>query len=1087
MSKLSARWGAIGVLAGVLALIGTSFWTSSDTTPGAAGAQDAASLPDIAITVDESIASGLERPVQVTHAGDGSGRLFVVEQPGRIRVIQSGSVLGTPFLDLTGLVDYGGERGLLGLAFHPDYANNGYFYVNYTNTDGDTVVARYSVSSNPNRANAGSATTILTIAQPYSNHNGGQILFGPQDGYLYIGMGDGGSGGDPLNSGQDIDTLLGAMLRIDVDAGTPYGIPPDNPYVGKPGRDEIWAIGLRNPWRFSFDRATGDLYIGDVGQNTWEEISHQASTTSGGVNYGWRCREGSHTYSTSPPCNDPSWLAGLTDPIAEYSHSEGRSITGGFVYRGALYPDLTGRYFYADFVQGKIWSIYKKTSNPDTWSTPEMELDTSLNIAAFGEDEQGELYVADWGGGTIRRLADVNGPSPRLLKSSKSPSEPSVNPGEVITYTIAVRNTGALVNRAAFVTDTIPAGLAYVAGSLTATHGTADDAFRPTLYWTGTLFPSHHITITYAVTATGSYTGSIVNRAQLTTAGLAPLTLAAAVSVPRSVLTTTRSNFFVPGTQPGQLVADVTDPVDCDTCHTAPIYDNWRGSMMGQAGRDPVMWAALSTANVDAPNSGDYCLRCHTPKGWLEERSHPSDGSVLQGEDIEAGVACAVCHRMVDPAPSTSDQAVAIDADIRASLTSTVPAGHVSSAMLIVDPYDRRRGPFELALTFPYHSAYRTDFLGQSADAVTESRLCGTCHNLDNPFLSWDAGRGQYWPNESGLPATSFDKGQLFPIERTYDEWLNSEYAATGVYAPQFAGDDPDGIVRSCQNCHLVRATGVAADEQFNPILRNCSATGCLPVHDMTGGNTWAPQLLQDDGWRLIAAGEGGYLDDTVLRARSMLRKAAALTVTLAANGTQKLATVRVINQTGHKLPTGYPEGRRMWLNVRAYDADGVPIYESGAYDGVTGILSQAADVKIYEVKQGLTPELAALLNLPAGESFHFVLNNTVVKDNRIPPRGYTQAAFDQPGLRPVGVTYLDGQYWDDTAYTLPGDVESVVVTLYYQTASKEYIDFLRATGGVDGVTLGSLWDTSKSPPEIMAIAFYTENPIYLPTISRDW
>jgi glucose/arabinose dehydrogenase len=227
-------------------------------------------LPDVVITIDEIIASGFVRPVQVTNAGDGSQRLFVVEQPGSIWIVQDRMVVGTPFLDISGLVQCCGERGLLGLAFHPDYKDNGHFYVNYTRKgDGATVVARYSVSEDPNIADPDSGSILLTVAQPYSNHNGGQLLFCP-DGYLYIGMGDGGSGGDPLNHGQNRDTLLGAMLRIDVDGGTPYAIPPDNPYVGEDGADEIWAIGLRNPWRFSFDRETGDLYIGDVGQNLWE-------------------------------------------------------------------------------------------------------------------------------------------------------------------------------------------------------------------------------------------------------------------------------------------------------------------------------------------------------------------------------------------------------------------------------------------------------------------------------------------------------------------------------------------------------------------------------------------------------------------------------------------------------------------------------------------------------------------------------------------------------------------------------------------------------------------------------------------------
>ncbi|MGD8791249.1 MAG: PQQ-dependent sugar dehydrogenase [Anaerolineae bacterium] len=365
--------------------------------------------PEAEIEIDQVVASGLDHPVQVTHAGDGSGRLFVVEQPGRIRVVRNGTVLPDSYLDLSTQVVYGGERGLLGLAFHPDYETNGYFYVDYTRAgDGATVVARYTVSAaDPDVADPASITTVLTVAQPFANHNGGQVLFGP-DGYLYVGMGDGGSGGDPLEHGQAITSLLGALLRLDVDGQAPYAIPPDNPFAGGPGLDEIWAIGLRNPWRFGFDRLTGDLYVGDVGQNLWEEIDYQAAGTPGGVNFGWDCREGSHNYEFVGDC----LTANLTDPIAEYSHTEGQSVTGGFVYRGPAYPALQGRYFYADFSMGKIWSLYKTGSDPDTWSAPALELDTDLNLSAFGEDEAGELYVVDYGGGTIRRLADANAPPP---------------------------------------------------------------------------------------------------------------------------------------------------------------------------------------------------------------------------------------------------------------------------------------------------------------------------------------------------------------------------------------------------------------------------------------------------------------------------------------------------------------------------------------------------------------------------------------------------------------------------------------------------------------------------------------------------
>jgi glucose/arabinose dehydrogenase len=359
------------------------------------------------ITIDEIVASGFIRPVQVTHAGDGSNRIFVVEQRGTIRIIQNGSVLPSPFLDLAALTQGVGEQGLLGLAFHPEYATNGFLYVNYTRAnDGTTIVARYTVSStDPNSADPGSALILLSVDQPQGNHNGGQVAFGP-DGYLYIGMGDGGGSGDRSGHGQNPATLLGAILRIDVDGGSSYAIPPDNPYVGTAGRDEIWGIGLRNPWRFSFDRLTGDLYIGDVGQNAWEAINYQAAGTPGGLNWGWNCLEGSHEYDWTPACENIDF----TDPIAEYSHSETgsrASVTGGFVYRGRRYPTLRGRYFYGDYVSGHIWSF---DTNDIPEVTPIVELETALMISAFGEDEQGQLYVADWSTGNIHLLADAAGP-----------------------------------------------------------------------------------------------------------------------------------------------------------------------------------------------------------------------------------------------------------------------------------------------------------------------------------------------------------------------------------------------------------------------------------------------------------------------------------------------------------------------------------------------------------------------------------------------------------------------------------------------------------------------------------------------------
>jgi hypothetical protein len=458
----------------------------------------------------------------------------------------------------------------------------------------------------------------------------------------------------------------------------------------------------------------------------------------------------------------------------------------------------------------------------------------------------------------------------------------------------------------------------------------------------------------------------------------------------------------------------------------------------------------------------------------------------LAASDIQNGIACNFCHRLVDPVASPGDEAVAIDAAVRAALVASPPPDYVGSATAIVDPDDNRRGPFSFNQSLPYHTAFQTDFfLQQAGDAVTRSRHCGTCHNVDNPVLSWDAEQGQYLPNASDSPPPEVTSGELFPVERTFDEWRYSDFARGGVYAPQFADSKPDGIVESCQDCHLPRATGTAADAAFDPVLRDCGTAGCLPEHTMVGGNTWIPQLLQMPAWRLSAEAEAPYLTATVAQAQQMLRRAATLTVTLTSSDSVKIARVRVTNQAGHKLPTGYPEGRQMWLNLKAFDAANNLIHESGAYDPATGRLQRTPDTKVYEVKQAITPDLAAILGQPAGPSFHFVLNNTVEKDNRIPPRGYTQSLFDQPGLRPVGTTYADGQHWDDTTYTLPAETDSILVTLYYQTASKEYVDFLQQNGGVDGLALGGLWSSLPSPPEAMARAWLPSHNQYLPLVLK--
>ena len=348
----------------------------------------------------QQFASGFSSPVEVTNAGD--NRLFVAERGGAIKVLnEDGSTNPTPFLNISNIISSGGERGLLGLAFHPDYAENGYFYVNYTNTAGNTVVARYTVSTeDDNIADASSASVIITIDQPMANHNGGCLRFGP-DGYLYISMGDGGGGGDPDNRAQNINDLLGKLLRIDVNNGDPYSSPADNPFVGEDGADEIWAYGLRNAWKFSFDSQTGDLWIADVGQEIMEEINKVAGTEAG-VNYGWRCYEGSEEYNGG--CDDVT-PAMVEMPFAEYDHDEGCSITGGFVYRGNSYPSLQGKYFFSDYCSSFIAVVDSNGAGEIVY----LDQTHDDNFATFGEDVNNELYVAGLGGsGVIYKIIDPN-------------------------------------------------------------------------------------------------------------------------------------------------------------------------------------------------------------------------------------------------------------------------------------------------------------------------------------------------------------------------------------------------------------------------------------------------------------------------------------------------------------------------------------------------------------------------------------------------------------------------------------------------------------------------------------------------------
>jgi glucose/arabinose dehydrogenase len=370
--------------------------TAPPTAPPPTPAATAQPIGPFEIDLKPIVQGGLVRPAYVTHAGD--DRLFIVEQPGRIRLLRNGQLLAQPFLDIADKVTTdGNEQGLLSVAFHPAFQQNGQFFVNYTRRgDGATVIERYTLAvTDPDRADVRSGQVLLVIAQPEANHNGGLIKFGP-DGYLYVGMGDGGGRGDQhgaIGNGQDPQSLLGKLLRLDVTNQATYAIPASNPF-----NTEIWASGVRNPWRFSFDRATGDLFIADVGQNAFEEVNFQPAASAGGENYGWRIMEASHCYNPPEGCNQ----AGLVPPIAEYSHNEGGcSVTGGYVYRGSQYPAMQGVYFFGDYCSGIIWSLQR---NGDGWQMTK-RLEAGVRISSFGEDVNGEVYVVDHSGAIYHLVA----------------------------------------------------------------------------------------------------------------------------------------------------------------------------------------------------------------------------------------------------------------------------------------------------------------------------------------------------------------------------------------------------------------------------------------------------------------------------------------------------------------------------------------------------------------------------------------------------------------------------------------------------------------------------------------------------------
>lgn len=519
---------------------------------------------------------------------------------------------------------------------------------------------------------------------------------------------------------------------------------------------------------------------------------------------------------------------------------------------------------------------------------------------------------------------------------------------------------------------------------------------------------------------------------------------------PAGYVPTTLRDMDLPGTQPHEGAVMEDPDVNCATCHgnydqAVEPWHNWRGSMMGQAARDPFFFACLAIAEQDAPSVGDLCIRCHSPGGWQEGRSVDTSGGLLNVKDRH-GVHCDFCHRVVDHnyvegVSPAQDPAVLEEIE-------PLPLQY-GNGQFINDPAPLRRGPYadaQASHEFVESPVHRS------------SDMCGICHDVSSPVFMKQEG-DTYVPTVFDEKHPDMDIRNMFPIERTYSEWTESEYASAGVYAPQFAGNKPDGIVSSCQDCHMRDVTGQGANQSGTPTRDD------LGLHDFTGGNTFVVDIVDDFFPDEV---DPAQLADAKARAAHMLSLAATLEATPEEFG----LTVRVINETGHKLPSGYPEGRRIWLHVAAYDEAEQLVFESGAYDADTGVLTHDDQVKIYEIQPGLSPGLASALGLPAGKSFHFVLNDTIYLDNRIPPRGFTNDGFAAIQSPAVAHEYADGQYWDDTAYTLPAEAATATVTLYYQITSKEYVEFLRDenTTNSAGQQLYDAWVAQgRAAPEVMA------------------
>jgi hypothetical protein len=522
---------------------------------------------------------------------------------------------------------------------------------------------------------------------------------------------------------------------------------------------------------------------------------------------------------------------------------------------------------------------------------------------------------------------------------------------------------------------------------------------------------------------------------------LAPFALAL---VPAAQIATTPADFAQPGTQPGGLVDPIQSVNQCTFCHgnydeAEEPYERWSGGMMANAVRDPVFQAALTIANQDMTGSGELCLRCHTPGGWLDGNSTPPDGSALGDVDYQ-GVNCNACHRLVDPIADPGNPPE--DPAILAALADAPSDAH--GGQYVVDPEDRRRGPFDLGPGFFYHEWRLSPF-------HRESLLCATCHEVSNPAFTRNGGptpsaSDTYDLGPLGAEHPTHAKIDQFPLERTFTEWALSSFGAGPVeMGGRFGGNQT--AVSTCQDCHLPATDGTACQEFLGGEFRTD-----LPQHDFAGANSWVPRAifsLDESNLLYPESHDNGQplavFEAVIARNKRFLRAASDLEVYQSGGD----LVARITNQSGHKLPTGYGEGRRMWINVKFHRAHGGLLLEHGYYDEATATLT-TGDTKVYEVLHGLDANMALATGLPEAPSFHFALNNKIYKDNRIPPRGFANAAFEAGQAQPVGATYADGQYWDDTAFPIPSGAAYAVVSVYHQTTSREYIEFLRDTNVTD-------------------------------------